>query len=131
MELWRRHCLLKYWVRRCCHFVEKVFPDGCRFMQDNDPKQNSNAANSFLERNGVQLWRTPPESPDCNPIENLWHELKECIRREVKPQTKGELVNGIVRFWSTVDIAKCTKYIWHLHKVLPKMIELNGAATGY
>ena len=112
-------------------FVEKVFPDGCRFMQDNDPKHNSNAAKSFLERNGVQWWRTPPESPDCNPIENLWHELKEYIRREVKPQTKDELINGIVRFWSTVDIAKCTKYIRHLRKVLPKMIELNGAATGY
>ena len=53
----------------------------------------------------------PPESPDANPTENLWHELKvnsctcrkmnmchafcshlqEYIRREVKPKTKQEL----------------------------------------
>ena len=26
--------------------------------------------NSFLKK------KTPPESPDANPIENLWHELK-------------------------------------------------------
>jgi len=29
-----------------------------------------------------------------NPIENLWHELKEFIRREVKPRTKQELVDA-------------------------------------
>ena len=44
------------------------------------------------------------ESPDLNPIENLWHELKEYIRREVKPQTKDQLINGIEAFWSTVDV---------------------------
>ena len=26
--------------------------------------------------------------PDLNPIENLWHELKEFIHSEVKPKTK-------------------------------------------
>ena len=61
-------------------------------------------------------WKTPAESPDCNSIENLWHELKEFIRREVKPHTKDELIQGIVQFWSTVDDAKCRKYIRHLKK---------------
>jgi len=75
--------------------------------------------------------RTPAESPDCNPIENLWHELKEYLRREVKPKTKQELIDGIRAFWETVDIAKCTKYIQHLRKAMPKVIELQGAATGY
>ena len=79
----------------------------------------------------INWWRTPPESADLNPIENLWHELKEFIRRDIKPTTKGELVDGIKRFWTTVDIAKCNKYINHLRKVVPKVIELEGAATGY
>ncbi len=54
---------------------------------------------------GVNWWATPPESPNCNPIENLWHELKEYMRREVKPTTKQELGEGIT-FWATVDVAK-------------------------
>ena len=73
----------------------------------------------------------PPESPNLNPIENLWHELKEFIRWEVKPKTKDELVSGILRFWATVDFVKCQKYIQHLDKVIPKVIKLNGDATGY
>ena len=73
----------------------------------------------------------PPESPDYNPIENLWHELKEYIRHEVKPHTKQELVDGIKEFWATVTVDKCIRYINHLSKVVPKLIELGGAATGY
>ena len=79
----------------------------------------------------MNCWKTPSESPDCNPIDNLWRELKEFIRREVKPRTNQELVDGIERFWSTVSVSKCKKYIRHLHKVLPRVIELNGDATGY
>ena len=84
-----------------------------------------------MAENGVVWWKTPPESPDLNPIENIWHELKEYIRREIKPRNKQELKDGIVAFWRTVDVVKCNKYIDHLKKVIPKVIELNGNATGY
>lgn len=79
----------------------------------------------------MNWWKTPPESPDLNPIENLWHELKEFIRREVKPKVKQELIDGILEFWSTVDVAKCRKYIGHLQKVIPVVIENEGNATGF
>lgn len=102
-----------------------------RFMQDNDPKHTSRKAAKFMDENGINWWKTPPESPDINPIENLWHELKEFIRREIKPRTKEELIDGIKDFWKTVTLAKCTKYIRHLRKVIPKIIEKDGEATGY
>ena len=111
-------------------FVKEVLPVH-RFMQDNDPKHTSNYAKDWMTDNGINWWKTPPESPDMNPIENLWHEMKEYVRREVKPTTKEELVEGLKKFWKTVDVAKCTKYIKHLKKVLPKVVELNGNATGY
>ena len=112
-------------------FVHEVFPDGHRFMQDNDPKHNSKVGKDFLVASNINWWRTPPESPDLNPIENLWHELKEYLRREIKPKTKEELIRGIEVFWGSVSGEKCQKYIRHLHRVIPKVIELGGAATGY
>ena len=112
-------------------FIHTTYSDGHRLMQDNDPKHASNYAKTWMEEENVNWWKTPPESPDLNPIENLWHELKEYIRREVKPEVKQELIDGIFTFWRTVNVAKCNKYINHLRKVIPKVIELDGGATGY
>ena len=90
-------------------------------MQDNDPKHTSNHAKAFLLANNVNWWKTRAELPDMNPIENLWHELK------IKPTTKEALVDGVKKFWESL---KCKKYIGHLKKVLPCVIELDGRATG-
>ena len=111
-------------------FINRFCPDH-RYMQDNDHKHTSQLVKAFFDSNGVNWWRTSPESLDGNPIENLWHELKEFIRREVKPKNKAELVEVIKRFWLTVDATKCQKYIRHLRKVIPGIIEVNGNATGY
>ena len=64
-------------------FITNVYADEHRFMQDNDP-----IPPGMLQ---IGSEKTPAESPDLNPIENLWHELKEFIRREVKPTTKDQL----------------------------------------
>ena len=57
--------------------------------------------------------------------------FQEYIRREVKPTNKDQLVDGIRQFWGTVSVAKCRRYISHLNKVLPAIIEVGGEATGY
>ena len=56
---------------------------------------------------------------------------KNTLRHEVKPTTKQQLTDGIQAFWKTVDVDKCTKYIHHLRKVIPQVVELKGAATGF
>ena len=78
-------------------FIEAVYPEGHKFMMDNDPKHISGYAAEWMSENAVNWWKTPAESPDLNPIENIWHELKEYIRREIKPKTKDELIQGILR----------------------------------
>ena len=105
--------------------------DPVLFMQDNDPKHTSRRAKAWLEKEEINWWKTPAESPDLNPIEDLWHELKQFLRREIKPKTKDQLVDGIKVFWETVNIEKCRRYIDHLRKVVPKVIELEGGPTGY
>ena len=51
-------------------------------MQDNDPKHTSVYAQQFLRDSHVNWWRTPAESPDLNPIENLLHELRVYPERD-------------------------------------------------
>ncbi len=113
-------------------YLRKYFQDGHRFQQDNDPKHTSHDNVQFMKDAGINWMKTTAESPDLNPIENLWHELKHFLRRRVKPSTKEELIQGIWVFWETkVKVASCTKYIDHLQKVIPAVIRNDGRASGY
>lgn len=96
-----------------------------------DPKHTSNATKKFYDDKNIIWWKSPAESPDINPIENLWHELKEHLRKNVKPKNDRQLRRGIKSFWRTVDKKTCCKYINHLYKVIPRVSELNGLPTGY
>ena len=113
-------------------FIQEKLPDH-RFVQDNDPKHTSRRAQAFFEEKNINWWRAPPESPDLNPIENLWHELKFYLESKVKPRTKQELVDEIKKFWERkLTAEKCGKYIDHvLYKAIPAIVESQGAATKY
>ena len=93
-------------------------------MQDNDPKHNSEVDKDFLAASNINWWRTPPESPDLNPIESQWLELKEYLRREIKLKTKEELIGGIELVWGSVSGEKCRKYMTFTYRVIPKVIKL-------
>ena len=112
-------------------FLRSQFTDSHRFQQDNDPKHASGLAKEFMERKGINWWKTPPESPDLNLIEMLWHKLKHFLHAIIKPKTKDELLEAIRRFWTErVTPTKCTMYINHLQKVGPFVIQREGSASG-
>ena len=47
------------------------------------------AAQSFMREESVNWWKTPAESPDMNPIENLWHEGKEFFKKGNKASNQA------------------------------------------
>ncbi|PIO15124.1 hypothetical protein AB205_0078930 [Aquarana catesbeiana] len=109
-------------------YLKQVYPDRCCVMMDNDPKHS--CAAPFMASNGVNWLRTPPESPDMNPVEMVWAHLKGYLKRVHKPTNKAELIDGILKFWRDfLTIKICCDTIDHIKKVLPVVIERNGAAT--
>ena len=79
----------------------------------------------------MNWFKTPASSPDLSPIELMWHALKDYLWNEYKPKNLGELKSGIKTFWAALTPAICKKYISHLKKVIPKVIEVQGLPSGY
>ena len=116
-------------------FIHTNFKCRHRYQQDNDLKHTSRFIQDYFKRNKIKWWHTPPESPDLNPIEKVWGSLKTFLRnvRFRKPANRNVvgMKAGIKEFWKTLTLDVCKRYINHIHKVIPIVIENEGGASGH
>uniref|UniRef100_A0A914YVL4 Tc1-like transposase DDE domain-containing protein n=1 Tax=Panagrolaimus superbus TaxID=310955 RepID=A0A914YVL4_9BILA len=84
-----------------------------QLVQDNHPAHTSNYTKSYLENVGINTFMWPPQSPDWNPPEFAWRDLKRYIE-DKSPKSMAELQDTIHEFWATkVTPAYCRKIIRH------------------
>ena len=54
-----------------------------KFQQDNDTKHTNRITKSFLNGNVPEVMDQPSNSPDLNPIKNLWNIVKTNVEKRI------------------------------------------------
>ena len=96
----------------------------CYLQHDNDPKHKSKYTSSWLKSQGVEVVWWPAESPDLNPIECLWHLLKEFLRSIVKPTNKSELIAACVDSGRSVSRRSCAESIARTYTTSRRLLSI-------
>lgn len=80
--------------------VKEWFPgeDNYIFMHDSAPCHKAKSVTAFLTKENIAVLPWPGNSPDMNPIENMWELTKRAIAKEVIT-TKRQLIEALVREW--------------------------------
>ena len=110
------------------------------FQQDNAPVHKACSVMNWFERNSIQLVEHPPYSPDLNPIEHVWVELKKRLHQQYprigdtpggKEAVMKRLAEVLPLVWETIP----EEFFEKLWKSMPDrvaaVLEARGGYTKY
>ncbi len=102
---------------------------GWVFQHDNDPKDTAKATKEWLKKKHIKVLEWPSQSPDLNPIENLWRELK--VRVAKRQPNLNDLERICKEEWDKIPPEMCANLVANYKKRLTSVIANKGFATKY
>ena len=123
--------------------VETTFPEtfdrvgkGREFLMDNCPSQSSRMVTTALENMGAEKIPIPARSPDCNPIENMFNNVRkeleaDAMRLNITSETFEEFGQRVRRTLLATSVAEIDATIGNMRHRLREVIARRGKRTRY
>jgi len=112
--------------------ILKQYPE-LHFQQDNAKGHASAFARSVFEAAGIRVMEWPPCSPDLNPIEIIWDDMKDYIQEhypEVHRSYK-RLRAAIQEAWESISYERIKELVHSMRERCQAVIKADGWYTKY
>lgn len=106
-----------------------VYDETYKFQQDNHPVHKSNQLKNFFNDYNIETIDWPPNSPDLNPIENLWALVKYEL--SLLELTKENFEQTIKNTLDKINLIHIYNMIGNMHVRLQQVIDSNGDSINY
>ncbi len=103
---------------------------GFIFQQDLASAHSAKATSTWFKDHGIPVLNWPANSPDLNPIENLWGIVKRKMRY-ARPNNAEELKATIRATWALITSEQCHRLIDSMPRRIAAAIQAKGAPTKY
>ncbi|KAG2458981.1 TC1A transposase, partial [Polypterus senegalus] len=102
------------------------------FQQDSNPKHKARATMEWFQTKHIHddVLEWPSQSPDLNPIENLWQDLNTAVHKRC-PTNLTELERFCKEEWARISVSRCAKLVETYPKRLVAVIAAKGGSTKY
>ena len=101
------------------------------FMHDNAPCHRAKSTSEWLAANNITVMaQWPPQSTDCNPLENLWDYCSRKLQ-EVHHSNRNELWLNLQNIWSNIPPEFLIKLVHSVPRRLQEVIKNKGNNTHY
>jgi transposase len=110
--------------------ARKQFGRRYRLQQDNDPKHKSRVAQQFISNEVPEVIDWPSNSPDVNPVENLWSIIKRRVEKR-KPINLQELDMFLHEEWDKTDMLVLNHLVNSMKLRCLALIESKGERINY
>ena len=100
------------------------------FQHDNDPKHRYKSTLELLRNKNINVLEWPSQSPDLNPIKNLWHDLRIAVH-QCSTHNLTELEQFCTEESVNIVQSRCAKLVETYPNRLTAVIAVKGASTKY
>jgi transposase/RNAse (barnase) inhibitor barstar len=107
-------------------------PEAFIFQQDNASVHTARIVRDFFDESNLTVLEWPANSPDINPIENLWSYLKrELDLYKEAPRTLDELWERVQEVWTNIPISYIQKLYESMPRRMEEVVRNRGGCTKY